>query len=340
MPQFDLETTLKRIRPGRCRQDERRPGPSRPADQAERVPGPPGGVRPALRRHHRPRGYPQKSGLHLRRRPRRGRGGGERLSPRGHAADGAQLLYRRRGDQRPGPPRRCRGDGGRHGGRLRLSPRCPALVRRKVARGTGQLRPRPGHEPGAGRCSSLEAGIALARLLPSGAASTWSAPATWASATPPRRRPSPPPSPGCPSSGHPPRHGHRRCRPGPQGPDHRGRPWSATPPTPQTRSTCWPRWAGFEIGGIAGLVLGCAAWGLPVVVDGFISTAGALIASRASSPRARLSSLPPTSRWRSATAPCSSASASSPSSIWSAPRRGDRRRPGHEPDRGGPARAA
>lgn len=36
---------------------------------------------------------------------------------------------------------------------------------------------------------------------------------------------------------------------------------------------------GYEIGGIAGVVLGCAALGLPVVVDGFISTAGALIAS-------------------------------------------------------------
>jgi len=36
---------------------------------------------------------------------------------------------------------------------------------------------------------------------------------------------------------------------------------------------------GFEIGGIAGLVLGCAAVGIPVVVDGFISTAGALIAT-------------------------------------------------------------
>lgn len=35
---------------------------------------------------------------------------------------------------------------------------------------------------------------------------------------------------------------------------------------------------GFEIGGIAGLVLGCAAEGIPVVVDGFISTAGALLA--------------------------------------------------------------
>jgi nicotinate-nucleotide--dimethylbenzimidazole phosphoribosyltransferase len=35
---------------------------------------------------------------------------------------------------------------------------------------------------------------------------------------------------------------------------------------------------GFEIGGIAGLILGCAANQKPVVVDGFISTAGALIA--------------------------------------------------------------
>jgi len=36
---------------------------------------------------------------------------------------------------------------------------------------------------------------------------------------------------------------------------------------------------GFEIGGIAGLVLGAAANRVPVVVDGFISTAGALIAA-------------------------------------------------------------
>ncbi len=35
---------------------------------------------------------------------------------------------------------------------------------------------------------------------------------------------------------------------------------------------------GFEIGGIAGLVLGAAAHGIPVVCDGLISTAGALIA--------------------------------------------------------------
>ena len=35
---------------------------------------------------------------------------------------------------------------------------------------------------------------------------------------------------------------------------------------------------GFEIGGIAGLILGAAYHKVPVVVDGFISTAGALIA--------------------------------------------------------------
>ena len=35
---------------------------------------------------------------------------------------------------------------------------------------------------------------------------------------------------------------------------------------------------GFEIGGIAGLILGAAALRKPVLVDGFISTAGALIA--------------------------------------------------------------
>jgi len=35
---------------------------------------------------------------------------------------------------------------------------------------------------------------------------------------------------------------------------------------------------GFEIGGLAGLVLGAAAHGIPVVCDGIISTAGALIA--------------------------------------------------------------
>ncbi|MCX7634909.1 MAG: nicotinate-nucleotide--dimethylbenzimidazole phosphoribosyltransferase, partial [Syntrophales bacterium] len=37
---------------------------------------------------------------------------------------------------------------------------------------------------------------------------------------------------------------------------------------------------GFEIGGIAGLIIGAAALGKPVLVDGFIATAGAIIAAR------------------------------------------------------------
>jgi nicotinate-nucleotide--dimethylbenzimidazole phosphoribosyltransferase len=37
---------------------------------------------------------------------------------------------------------------------------------------------------------------------------------------------------------------------------------------------------GFEIGGIAGVVLGAAYFKIPVVVDGFISTAGALLAGK------------------------------------------------------------
>jgi nicotinate-nucleotide--dimethylbenzimidazole phosphoribosyltransferase len=43
---------------------------------------------------------------------------------------------------------------------------------------------------------------------------------------------------------------------------------------------------GYEIGGIAGLILGAAARRIPVIVDGFISTAGALIAARLA-PRAK-----------------------------------------------------
>jgi nicotinate-nucleotide--dimethylbenzimidazole phosphoribosyltransferase len=37
---------------------------------------------------------------------------------------------------------------------------------------------------------------------------------------------------------------------------------------------------GFEIAGICGLILGAAAHRIPIVVDGFISTAGALVAWR------------------------------------------------------------
>lgn len=50
-------------------------------------------------------------------------------------------------------------------------------------------------------------------------------------------------------------------------------------PDPQDPVDVLGKVGGFEIGGIAGLIIGCAAEGIPVVVDGFISTAGALIAS-------------------------------------------------------------
>jgi nicotinate-nucleotide--dimethylbenzimidazole phosphoribosyltransferase len=50
-------------------------------------------------------------------------------------------------------------------------------------------------------------------------------------------------------------------------------------PDPQDPLDVLAKVGGLEIAGIAGLVLGCAANRIPVVVDGFISTAGALIAS-------------------------------------------------------------
>lgn len=49
-------------------------------------------------------------------------------------------------------------------------------------------------------------------------------------------------------------------------------------PDPKNGLDVLARVGGFEIGGIAGLILGAAANRKPVVVDGFISTAGALIA--------------------------------------------------------------
>jgi nicotinate-nucleotide--dimethylbenzimidazole phosphoribosyltransferase len=50
-------------------------------------------------------------------------------------------------------------------------------------------------------------------------------------------------------------------------------------PNPENPLDVLAKVGGLEIAGIAGLVLGCAANRIPVVVDGFISTAGALIAS-------------------------------------------------------------
>lgn len=49
-------------------------------------------------------------------------------------------------------------------------------------------------------------------------------------------------------------------------------------PNPQDPMDVLAKVGGLEIGGIAGLIIGCAAYRIPVVVDGFISTAGAMIA--------------------------------------------------------------
>ncbi len=50
-------------------------------------------------------------------------------------------------------------------------------------------------------------------------------------------------------------------------------------PDPEDGIDVLSKVGGFEIGGIAGAILGCAARRIPVVIDGFISTAGALIAN-------------------------------------------------------------
>lgn len=49
-------------------------------------------------------------------------------------------------------------------------------------------------------------------------------------------------------------------------------------PNPEDAMDVLAKVGGAEIGGIAGLILGAASNGIPVVIDGFISTAGALIA--------------------------------------------------------------
>ncbi len=53
---------------------------------------------------------------------------------------------------------------------------------------------------------------------------------------------------------------------------------AANKPAPSDPTDVLSKVGGAEIGGIAGLVLGAAANRIPVVIDGFISTAGALIA--------------------------------------------------------------
>jgi nicotinate-nucleotide--dimethylbenzimidazole phosphoribosyltransferase len=57
-----------------------------------------------------------------------------------------------------------------------------------------------------------------------------------------------------------------------------GRALETNRPDPHDALDVLAKVGGFEIGGIAGLILGAAARQKPVVIDGFISTAGALIA--------------------------------------------------------------
>ncbi|MDY7033501.1 MAG: nicotinate-nucleotide--dimethylbenzimidazole phosphoribosyltransferase [Thermodesulfobacteriota bacterium] len=49
-------------------------------------------------------------------------------------------------------------------------------------------------------------------------------------------------------------------------------------PNPEDPLDVLAKVGGFEIGGIAGLIIGSVSHGIPVVIDGFISTAGAMIA--------------------------------------------------------------
>ena len=53
---------------------------------------------------------------------------------------------------------------------------------------------------------------------------------------------------------------------------------SVNKPDPENGVDVLSKIGGFEIGGIAGVILGCAANRIPVVIDGFISSAGALLA--------------------------------------------------------------
>ena len=54
---------------------------------------------------------------------------------------------------------------------------------------------------------------------------------------------------------------------------------SVNKPDPEDAIDVLSKVGGFEIGGLAGCVLAAAAYKIPVVIDGFISTAGALIAT-------------------------------------------------------------
>jgi nicotinate-nucleotide--dimethylbenzimidazole phosphoribosyltransferase len=72
---------------------------------------------------------------------------------------------------------------------------------------------------------------------------------------------------------------------------------------------------GFEIAGLAGVVLGAAAQRMAVVLDGFIASVGALVAGRDSCPRRATTCCPHTVRSRQVTVSCCARSRSPP--CWS-----------------------
>ena len=77
---------------------------------------------------------------------------------------------------------------------------------------------------------------------------------------------------------HRPRHRHRRRDAGPQDRRSSPRPSPGSPPTPSVLDVL-AEVGGLEHAGLAGLVLGCAARGVPVVLDGVIAGAAALVAA-------------------------------------------------------------
>ena len=220
----------------------------------------------------------------LRRRPRRrAHRGHERLPARGHRADGAQLPRRRRGRERARAPERRDRPRRRHGGRRRLRRARRDRARRghplsgtpvvRVDRPRGRPHPR-GVRAGDPRRHPRSP---TRRSTP---ARTCSSPATWASATPRRRR--------CSSA--------CSARSTPRSVVGRG---TGIDDTTWMRKTAAIRDAmrrgrplkgdmvdllaavgGADIAAMTGFLLAASARRTPVLLDGVVSTAAAVVAHR------------------------------------------------------------